>query len=606
MLGPQPGSGIASMQNLQSNNPMPMPIKSDLFSSEDVAKIQDNNIMGQQANFGSGIDKSEENKQLMNGSLDNTSGKAFGNLARSEEHRKQVLKQQQQRLLLLRHASKCPHDNCLVTQHCANMKLLWKHIMSCKEHECKVPHCVSSRYVLSHYSKCKEPNCPVCGPVREAIRRNHEKTQSILNLSKLPPLSLKAEGENTGEPKAKKAKSEAAIAKAAAAKAVKAAAKAKSEEGVDKGEAKLDESGKVKKRINKKQKAEGDAEGTGVIQPASKTGPKPKDKKILQQGIIDSSQVPRPAPPPQVITKATALDPVSCAVYGFSNLQIESHIKNIHEGMRMTSSEIRNLCMPIVDGLLKHPSGYIFAYPVDPVALGILDYFEIVKMPMDLGTIKKRLEQSQYRDPHHVAGDVQLVFDNAILYNPKENDYHKVAQQLKKSADNQFKQAIALHEKKIEEMRKHPDACNLCGESNVKFEPPVYYCQGKCGGQRIRRNAYYYSTTNNLNHWCSPCFSDMKENVPIVLPDMTIYKADLLASKKKHQEESEESWVECNICKRWVHQICGLFNSRRNISEEVIFVCPLCLLEKRKKNNWTGGRVSPFNMSAIHVEKNGR
>ena len=67
---------------------------------------------------------------------------------------------------------------------CANMKTLWSHIMSCKDQECKVAHCVSSRYVLSHYSKCKDQNCPVCGPVREAIRRNYERSHTIINIGK--------------------------------------------------------------------------------------------------------------------------------------------------------------------------------------------------------------------------------------------------------------------------------------------------------------------------------------------------------------------------------------------------------------------------------------
>mmetsp|Transcript_27694 Transcript_27694/g.46512 ORF Transcript_27694/g.46512 Transcript_27694/m.46512 type:complete len:214 (+) Transcript_27694:49-690(+) len=98
-----------------------------------------------------------------------------GHHVNSEEHRKKLV-QQQQRLLLLRHASKCPHESgrCPVTPHCWSMKQLWRHVMSCKDQECKVPHCVSSRYVLSHYSKCNEPTCPVCGPVREAIKRNYK------------------------------------------------------------------------------------------------------------------------------------------------------------------------------------------------------------------------------------------------------------------------------------------------------------------------------------------------------------------------------------------------------------------------------------------------
>ena len=108
-----------------------------------------------------------------------------GTTQQNDEHRRQVLKQQQQRLLLLRHASKCPYEpgKCPITVHCASMKSLWKHIMSCKDQNCATPHCVSSRYVLSHYSKCKEESCPVCGPVKAAIQRNHQRSQQALSMA---------------------------------------------------------------------------------------------------------------------------------------------------------------------------------------------------------------------------------------------------------------------------------------------------------------------------------------------------------------------------------------------------------------------------------------
>ncbi|CAN0302855.1 unnamed protein product, partial [Discosporangium mesarthrocarpum] len=88
-----------------------------------------------------------------------------------------ALRQQQQRLLLLRHASKCPHetDPCNVTPHCRAMKQLWKHIAECKIQTCDVPHCVSSRFVLSHYHRCKKPKCAVCAPVREVIAKSHQR-----------------------------------------------------------------------------------------------------------------------------------------------------------------------------------------------------------------------------------------------------------------------------------------------------------------------------------------------------------------------------------------------------------------------------------------------
>ena len=136
--------------------------------------------------------------------------------------RQQVLRHQQQRLLLLRHAAKCPHENgkCPVTPHCAGMKRLWKHIADCKDQkvksllhrtliptleffsnvnslrssQCLVPHCVSSRYVLSHYHRCKDSRCPVCMPVREAIHRSHEKAKQMNMLKQRHEQALAQQG----------------------------------------------------------------------------------------------------------------------------------------------------------------------------------------------------------------------------------------------------------------------------------------------------------------------------------------------------------------------------------------------------------------------------
>ena len=92
----------------------------------------------------------------------------------------QKIRHKQQRLLLLRHASKCQYEagKCPVTPHCASMKTLWEHIAHCKDQQCTVDYCMSSRYVLSHYRRCKDARCPACGPVRETIRKSQEKESS--------------------------------------------------------------------------------------------------------------------------------------------------------------------------------------------------------------------------------------------------------------------------------------------------------------------------------------------------------------------------------------------------------------------------------------------
>mmetsp|Transcript_33018 Transcript_33018/g.79887 ORF Transcript_33018/g.79887 Transcript_33018/m.79887 type:complete len:251 (+) Transcript_33018:67-819(+) len=87
--------------------------------------------------------------------------------------RTSTMQLQQERLVLLHHARKCPHEeDCPVTPNCAETKRLWKHIAQCKNKKCS--HCYSWRYVLTHFRECKDETCPICGPVREVIRRTKE------------------------------------------------------------------------------------------------------------------------------------------------------------------------------------------------------------------------------------------------------------------------------------------------------------------------------------------------------------------------------------------------------------------------------------------------
>ena len=131
---------------------------------------------------------------------------------------------------------------------------------------------------------------------------------------------------------------------------------------------------------------------------------------------------------------------------------------------------------------------------------------------------------------------------------------------------------------------KRPRARSLCGCEKLLFEPPVFYCNGlSCRSKRIRRNSYFYVGGNNQYHWCQPCYDDLKESKPIQMPDLTLKKSSL--DKKKNNEVPEESWVQCDRCERWIHQICALFNTRQNKDQRSEFVCASCTVVERKEKN---------------------
>ena len=67
--------------------------------------------------------------------------------------------------------------------------------------------------------------------------------------------------------------------------------------------------------------------------------------------------------------------------------------------------------LKVVQTTMKHRGAkLLFNQKVDPVALGLHDYFKIVKHPMDLGTICDRLSAAEYSSPSQVT----LLIDEAL------------------------------------------------------------------------------------------------------------------------------------------------------------------------------------------------
>lgn len=89
-----------------------------------------------------------------------------------------TMQREQDYLVLLHHARKCPHDEhaavpCPVyPEHCAATKRLWRHIAACTEYKSRdgCSHCLRARQILTHYRNCRDGRCPVCSPVRETVR----------------------------------------------------------------------------------------------------------------------------------------------------------------------------------------------------------------------------------------------------------------------------------------------------------------------------------------------------------------------------------------------------------------------------------------------------
>lgn len=96
----------------------------------------------------------------------------------------------------------------------------------------------------------------------------------------------------------------------------------------------------------------------------------------------------------------------------------------------------RRECARALKCLWRHKESWPFLEPVDPVALQVPTYFEIIKHPMDLGTVRTKLNDCAYSKAEEFAADVRLVFRNAVTFNPKDHWVYAMAVNLRNLFEN--------------------------------------------------------------------------------------------------------------------------------------------------------------------------
>uniref|UniRef100_A0A671L6Q4 histone acetyltransferase n=1 Tax=Sinocyclocheilus anshuiensis TaxID=1608454 RepID=A0A671L6Q4_9TELE len=241
--------------------------------------------------------------------------------------------------------------------------------------------------------------------------------------------------------------------------------------------------------------------------------------------------------------------------------------------------ELRQALMPTLESLYRQdPESLPFRQPVDPILLGIPDYFDIVKNPMDLSTIKRKLDTGQYQEPWQYVDDVWLMFNNAWLYNRKTSRVYKYCSKL-----------AEVFEQEIDPVMQSLGYC--CGRK-YEFSPQTLCCYGKqlC---TIPRDGTYYSYQNRY-HFCEKCFNEIQGD-SVTLGDDPAQPQTMISKdqfeRKKNDTLDPEPFVECKDCGRKMHQICVL---HYEVIWPLGFICDNCLKKSgktRKENKFSAKRL---------------
>ncbi|EOA39293.1 hypothetical protein CARUB_v10012304mg [Capsella rubella] len=461
----------------------------------------------------------------------------------------QAHKNVQRWLVFMIHVRKCKarKDKC-ATEYCFQGKKMWKHICFCKLPDCTYSYCLPTRKWIHHYKKCGQKTCTVCGYVKNYKEKNKEISVALRR-------AKYSSGSSKCQPR-KSSKSRQACKKG----------------GAEAPSVDADLQPSVKRRK--------------VQRPSQNAIPVTKNISVTGSGVV-------------------------CKPHSSMNMKKKNGLKSddcksVRPVVMPMDIDVPDACgIPVTRELEKQvaedtPKGInCGGFTKDDktsclLAQGKSKCMNEVSASKEEGKSKCMNEVSAPKEEENVKQSVEVVDASKMeisslveLFSPEQVKGHirslrQWVGQSKTKADKNKAMGCTMSE----------NSCQLCAVERLVFEPIPVYCS-PCG-VRIKKNAlhYYCVVAGESRHYvCSPCYNEAHENL-VSLDGTSIPKASL--EKKKNDEQVGEGWVQCDKCEAWQHQICALFNSRRNHGEATKYTCPNCYIQELEQ-----GERRPLPPSAI-------
>ncbi|KAI0386059.1 putative Bromodomain testis-specific protein [Hypomontagnella monticulosa] len=100
-------------------------------------------------------------------------------------------------------------------------------------------------------------------------------------------------------------------------------------------------------------------------------------------------------------------------------------------------------CADLLGRMLSGPGFWTrlvgpFREPVKPVEDGVPDYLDKVKKPMDLATIKAKLDHHEYTSEQEFAADMRQIFENCYTYHQPGSVMYQNCERLQKTFEEKF------------------------------------------------------------------------------------------------------------------------------------------------------------------------
>nr|XP_042899942.1 bromodomain-containing protein 3 isoform X2 [Parasteatoda tepidariorum] len=174
----------------------------------------------------------------------------------------------------------------------------------------------------------------------------------------------------------------------------------------------------------------------------TKKGVKRKADTTTPMAVIPEPVIPL-APPdkvPKISTRRESGRPIKKPSKDLPEAPIAVESNNSKLKKNKMTEQMKYCHLVLKELFAKKHGGYAWPFykPVDVKLLNIHDYYDVIKCPMDLGTVKSKLEDRVYKTPAEFAADVRLIFTNCYKYNPPDHEVVAMARKLQDVFEMRF------------------------------------------------------------------------------------------------------------------------------------------------------------------------
>ncbi|KAJ8111072.1 hypothetical protein ONZ43_g5713 [Nemania bipapillata] len=116
---------------------------------------------------------------------------------------------------------------------------------------------------------------------------------------------------------------------------------------------------------------------------------------------------------------------------------------NVNDEAQFSQEQKLGFCSDLLNRMLSGPGFWTrlvgpFKEPVRPVEDGVPDYFDKIKKPMDLSTIKRRVDRNEYSTAEAFEADVRQIFENCYTYWGRNHEMSGAAERFQKSFEEKY------------------------------------------------------------------------------------------------------------------------------------------------------------------------